>query len=67
MNEEQKAAFIIAQAALLNAEVAMYQAANKHRELCGNSIAYGEEEFTTLITRYEAVLGHNEVISFFRP
>lgn len=66
MTPDQKSAYINAQAALLNAEIAMMQAENTHRELCGNSIAYGGDEFQKVIDKYEFILGHNAVIERFR-
>lgn len=62
MGKEARIALIIAQAALLNAEIAMAQAANKERELKGLNIAYGEAEMYAIMQRYEGVLGYNEVI-----
>jgi hypothetical protein len=60
---EQKAAFVVAQAACANAEVAAMQAANQHRLSLGYSIAYDEAAFLLVADRYQ--LGHNTVISFF--
>lgn len=65
MTPEQKAAFVNAQAALLNAEIAGMQAENQHRLSRGETIAYGEDGFHEAFKRYEGVLGHNAVISFF--
>lgn len=66
MDKESRVALIIAQAAMLNAEIAMAQAANKERDLKGLNIAYGEAEMYAIIQRYESVLGYNEVISALR-
>jgi len=66
MDKESRVALIIAQAAMLNAEIAMAQAANQEREHRGHNIAYGEAEMYAIIQRYESVLGYNEVISALR-
>ena len=66
MDKEARVAFVIAQAAMLNAEIAMAQAANKERELKGLNIAYGEAEMHAIIRRYEGVLGYNAVIMALR-
>jgi hypothetical protein len=62
---EQKAALVVAQAALLNCEVAGMVAENQHRMNCGNSIAYGDEAFAAKFKEYEAVLGYNSVVGLF--
>ena len=41
-------AFVLAQVALLNCEVAGMQAENTHRLSCGNSVAYGADEFAAV-------------------
>lgn len=64
MTPEQKAAYIQAQAVAAMAEIQMMLAANKVREQCGLSLAYGEEDFAKIEERY--VIGHNAVIDFFR-
>ena len=66
MDKEARIALIIAQAAMLNAEISMAQAANKERELKGLNIAYGEAEMDAIMQRYEGVLGYNEVIMALR-
>lgn len=66
MDRQPQIALIIAQAALLNAEIAMAQAANKERELKGLNIAYGEAEMYAIMQRYESALGYNEVILALR-
>ena len=66
MDKEARIALVIAQAAMLNAETAMAQAANKERELIGLNIAYGEAEMHAIMQRYEGVLGYNEVIMALR-
>lgn len=66
MNEESRAAYIIAQSALLNAEIAMMQAANQDRLGRGCGIAYGENEFFAVFSRYDVVIGHNPCIAWLR-
>jgi len=51
---------------MLNAEIAMAQAANKERDLRGLNIAYGEAEMFAIIQRYDSTLGYNEVILALR-
>ena len=63
MTDEQKAAYVIAQAACLMATVAGMQAENQHRMNCGNSIAYGEEAFQRAID--ESYCTHNAVLALF--
>jgi len=64
MTAEQKAAFIIAQAAISMATVAAMQAENNHQLTIGQGVKYKEAEFSAAAN--EAVLGHNAVIEFFR-
>lgn len=64
MTPEQKAAFIVAQAACANAEIASMQALNQERMHRGESIAYDEASFAAVPDRFG--LGHNTVISFFQ-
>ncbi len=64
MTDEQKAAFIIAQAACAQAEIAAMQAFNQHRLSLGQSIGYDEEAFLAIADKY--LIGHNAVISFFQ-
>lgn len=65
MTDEQKAAFVNAQAALLNGRIAAMQAENQHRISCGNSIAYGADEIQAEVESFEAVIGHNACIELF--
>ena len=51
MTTEERAAFLIAQAAILNAEIAGMVAENMQREACGHSMAYGEEAFQQVIDK----------------
>jgi len=63
MTDEQKAAFIIAQSAVLVARVAGMQAENQIREHRGESLAYAENAFLTLID--ESGVHHNAAIGLF--
>lgn len=63
MTPEQKAAFIMAQAAVLNAEIAGMVAENIYRQACGKTIAYDEQAFEVLVGRSSC--HHNVVITFF--
>lgn len=65
MTPEQKAAFVVAQAALLNARVAGMTAENQYRSSRGLTIAYGEDAFVSLEREFEGTLGHNAVLLFF--
>ena len=62
MTPEQKAAFIIAQAACATAEIAGMQAANQYRAWCNSAPEYYETDFAAVIERN--VIGHNAVIAF---
>ena len=64
MTAEQKAAYIIAQAACLMAEVAGMQAENQDRAQRGESIAYPETAFQEAIVR--SGVHHNGVLTLFR-
>lgn len=64
MNENQKAAYIMAQAANLNATVAGMVAANMQRAVCGNSMAYVQSDFIEAIERSGCT--YNQVMEYFR-
>lgn len=64
MTPEQKAAYIVAQTALLNAEIAQACAANIDRMDGGKAPAYGEHGFQQIIDRYSMLQADN-VIAFF--
>ena len=66
MTNEQAAAFIQAQTALMNAEAERMKAANYEREMQGLSHAYGQEQWKDFIDEWQHVLGHNAVIELFR-
>lgn len=55
MTPEQKAAYVVAQAALLNAEIAQLQSEPR----------YGEETYYEVVQRYQATIGHNAVMELF--
>lgn len=59
-------AFIQAQTALLNCRVAAMQAENEHRTSCGNSIAYGYDEFTAVEKEFESSLWYNAILELCR-
>lgn len=62
LTKSQAAAFINGQAALLNAEVAMMQAANQE----AGYVRYGEAQFAKVLTQYEGVLGHNAALTLLQ-
>ena len=64
MTPEQQAAFIMAQAACLMAEIAGMQADNQHLAQAGLPPRYLSGDFHNVIAR--SGCGHNDVISFFR-
>ncbi len=64
MTPAERAAFIMAQAACLNAEVAGMVAENTYREMRGETIAFGEDAFQEVIDK--SVCNHNAAISFLR-
>lgn len=61
LNEGQ-AAFILAQVALLNCERAGMEAENAHRLSCGESIAYGDDEFQALLESYAPLISSNAIL-----
>ncbi len=63
---EGEVAFVMAQTALLNCEVAGMQAENTHRLACGNSVAYGADEFAAVRQQYEALIGSNAILEMAR-
>lgn len=63
MNDEQKAAYIIAQAAVLQATVAGMAAENMIRWHRSESMAYDESAFEDAINK--SGVHHNAVIEFF--
>jgi hypothetical protein len=63
MTPEQAAAYVHAQAVAAQIEMEAMKAENRRREDQGKSLAYGEEEFASLIDKYG--LHHNAVITIF--
>lgn len=64
MDIQARAAFVIAQAACANAEIAAMQAENQHRAAIGASPAYTEEHFRAVPDSYQ--IGWNSVIEYLR-
>ena len=64
MTPEQQAAYIMAQTAAVQAEIAGMQGENTFREMQGKTIAYDHAAFTKLIDEYG--ISHNAVVGFFR-
>ena len=66
MTAEQKAAYVMAQAAMLNAEIAAAQAENENRAHRGLSPEYDEKViFDNIIRRYEPNLDPQYLAQFF--
>ena len=65
MDSAQKAAFVIAQAALLNAEIAGMTAENQAAVALGEVPPFDLRKFREVAVRYEGVLGFNAMITFF--
>lgn len=63
MTPEQKAAFVMAQAACAMARIAAMQAENQHRIYRGEALAYTEQAFMAVID--DTCIGHDEVILLF--
>lgn len=65
MDDAQKAAYIMAQAAAALIELEAMKQANRDRESRGEGPAYDEEAFLKLHEQY--CLHHNPVLSLFHP
>lgn len=63
MTDEQKAAFIMAQAAVLNAEITGMAAENYIRMYRGEALAYDEQAFQAAVNR--SPCHHNAVLTLF--
>lgn len=63
MTPEQSAAYVMGQAACLNAEIAGMQAENMQRAALGQSMAYDEVAFIRVIDKYSC--HHNAACSAF--
>lgn len=66
MDKESRVAFIISQAAMLNAEIAMLQAANQNAAYRGCPPAYDFYNFYDLVFGNYSCLEHNSVIAYLR-
>lgn len=65
MTPEQKAAYVMAQAACALIEAMGMTAANQQRSVIGASMAYDDDAFAGVITRYG--IHHNSVMAIFEP
>lgn len=65
MTQEQKASFINAQTAMMQAEMNMMLAENQNRLNNNESLAYTEDQFLNFMQRWEPILGYNSLILFF--
>ena len=65
MTPEQKAAYIYAQATLMNAERMMMEQENAERLRDGYTVAYGVEQMGDWHKEWESVLGCNALLQFF--
>ena len=65
MTNDQAAAFVVAQAALLQTRVAGMVAHNMHQMQIGGSQMYTEEAFTALHNEFDAVIGYKAVVRLF--
>jgi hypothetical protein len=63
MTNEQSAAYVIGEAAVLTARVLGMHAENMHRAATGQAMAYGEGDFTKAIR--ESACHHNASIELF--
>lgn len=64
MTPEQKAAFVMSQAACAMAKIAGMQAENQIRNANNLSLAYTEKDFFDVIDRNG--IGHNDIVMLFR-
>ena len=64
MNENARAAYITAQAAMLNAEIALGLADNQSRISRGLEACYGDDYFAEVINRYSSDL-RADICQFF--
>lgn len=64
MTPEQQAAYVMAMAACMNAEVAAMQAANVVSVANTGSPSYSDQDFLALIDKYG--IHHNVVMGWFR-
>ncbi len=66
MSPEQSAAFVFAQASMMNIEAEEMRAENAEREQRGASPAYGSTQWALFRERWEPVLGYNAILSLYR-
>ncbi len=66
MTDEQKAAFITAQTALMSVELKLMESENVERERKCQAPANGPEQYAAFLAKWDAVLGYNALIQFFR-
>ena len=64
MDINARVAFINSQAVMMHAEIEMMKAENIYRAHRGEVVAYGEQEFSDLISRWDCILGHNAVMEY---
>lgn len=64
MNEQQAAAFVMAQTACMLVEMEAMKVANQEREMRGLSLAYNEGAFQELIEKYG--VHHNSALTTLR-
>jgi hypothetical protein len=64
MTPEQRAAYVNAQTAAALIELESMKAANREREMHGHALAWGEDAFLELITRYG--LDGNAIVRMFQ-
>jgi hypothetical protein len=62
MTPEQKASYIFSQCVCVLSEIEAMKAENKYREMKGETIAYKEGDFLSVIDRYG--ISHSQVINF---
>ena len=65
MTPEQKAAFVMAQTQMMIAEREVMIAENIERERQNYALANGPKQWENFRLKWELVLGHNTLISFF--
>jgi len=64
MTKDEAVAYIHAQTACAMIEAMGMAAENKHRELCGEALAYREEAFDSVLLKYG--IHHNDVLTTFQ-
>jgi hypothetical protein len=66
MTPKQKAALVVAQAAMLNAEISKMNAANDDARAHSYGRPFVERHYLAVIEKYESTLGYNEVLLLFK-